>query len=61
MHPLLMCWEEERRKDMPYFQKVDDSEPSVPESAIHRSLLGAELEEEIQAAVEARRNLLILK
>ena len=30
MHTLLMSWEEERRKAMPYFQKVDDSEPSVP-------------------------------
>ena len=46
MHPLLMCWEEERRKAMPYFQKVDDSEPSVPESDIIKNLLRVKLEEE---------------
>ena len=61
IHPLLMCWEEERRKAMPYFQKVDDSEPSVPESDILRSFQRAKLEEEKQAALEARINLLSLK
>ena len=61
IHPLLMCWEEERRKAMPYFQKVDDSEPSVPESDILRSFQRAKLEEEKKAALEARINLLSLK
>ena len=61
IHPLLMCWEEERRKAMSYFQKVDDSEPSVPESDILRSFQRAKLEEEKQAALEARINLLSLK
>ena len=61
IHPLLMCWEEERRKAMPYFQKVDDSEPSVPESDILRSFQRAKLEEEKQTALEARINLLSLK
>ena len=52
MHPLLMCWEEERRKVENKALERLDAQMTGLESSQHKCFLRAEAEEEVQAKAE---------